>query len=280
MTIESQATPEVQAEAAKIGWQGPDRFKGEPETFVDADEYIKRAETVLPIVKENNKRLSADLADMRARLEAAVAKNSDLEKRMSDIDIEHSARLAKEVKRAKEDALSDLEAAIEAGDNPKLIARLTKQVAALENVEEPVVKKAEESKPNPADDPAVRAWNAWAAENKFDEWAPRDRREFVLIGQELRAKGNRNIGQAFVDDIMRELKPVKKEEFQEEESKVAGGKGSGAPRGGKKSGYESLSAEEKAACDADSRQFVGPGKKFKDAGEYRTHWAKVYQEMQ
>ena len=64
--VESAQPPEVQAQAEKMGWIPPSRFRGDPERFVDADVYIERGETVLPIVKEQNKRLHAEVEGLRA----------------------------------------------------------------------------------------------------------------------------------------------------------------------------------------------------------------------
>lgn len=280
-TIESAAPPEVQVEAAKIGWKGPDQFRGDPEKFVDADEYLRRAETVLPFVRDQNRRLSTDVADLRARLESAVGENAAIKKRMEDIDIEHSTRLAKEVKQARIEAQAELEAALEAGDH-KATARLTGEVARLEQIEDtPAPKKevAAETKPqiSTEDQQALDQWNAWAASNDFSNWTRREQREFLLIGDDLRREGNLNRGKLFAEDIMREMKREAKVESKE--SKVEGGKGSGSPRGSAKSGYAALTSEERAVCDADERKFVGQGKKFADSAAYRAHWAKVYQEQ-
>lgn len=277
--LESAVPPEVQAEAAKVGWKGPDQFRGDPEKFVDADEYLRRAETVLPFVRDQNRRLSTDLQDLRSRLEAEVSKNSGLAKRLEDIDIEHSTRLAREVKQARIEAQAELEAALEAGDH-KATARLTGEVARLEQIEEaPLPKKEVATKPqiSAEDQQALDQWNAWAASNDFSNWTRREQREFVLIGDDLRREGNLNRGKLFAEDIMREMKREAKVESKE--SKVEGGKGSGSPRGSAKSGYAALAADERAACDADERNFVGQGKKFADAAAYRAHWAKVYQEQ-
>lgn len=280
--IESVASPEVQAEASKIGWQPPERFKGKPEDFVDADVYMEKAQTVLPILRESQRKLTGDIADLRARLESEVTKSSTLAKRLEDIDLEHSTRLAKEFKRAKEEAQAELEAALEAGDH-KASARLTREVAALERIEDEPKKK--EIKTENVPDPEVERqlarmkveFESWANETDYPKWSPRERAEFRLIGEELRAEGNKNQGIAFLNDI---LPHMKRENVAAKESKVEAGKnGSGSSRGGKKSGYEALTPEERGACDADQRQFVGPGKRFAKIEDYRAHWAKVYQEQ-
>ena len=55
--VESTATAEQRTAAESMGWIPPERFKGDPERYIDAAEYIDRGEKVLPIIKENNKRL-------------------------------------------------------------------------------------------------------------------------------------------------------------------------------------------------------------------------------
>ena len=71
--VESGATPEVQAQAEAMGWIPPTRFRGDPERFIDADAYIKRGEEILPIVKEQNKRLQAELAALRGESSKTAA---------------------------------------------------------------------------------------------------------------------------------------------------------------------------------------------------------------
>ena len=49
--LESKATPEVQAEAQKMGWIPPERYKKAPEQFVDADEFVERGKGEWVITK-------------------------------------------------------------------------------------------------------------------------------------------------------------------------------------------------------------------------------------
>lgn len=276
-TLESKATPEQQAAATKIGWKPPEQFKGEPNFFVDADVYLERAETILPFVREQNKRLAGDLTDLRTRLEGVVGENADLKHRLEDIDIQHSTRLAKEVKRARAEAQAELEVALEAGDH-KATARLTREVAKLEAIEdEPAQEvKSPPQKVDPRDQEIITATQAWATDNDYDGWSVRDKATFRAIGDELRRSGNRNVGKAFLDDC---LSHMDRERKQEPTQKVESSRSSGTPRGGKKSGYEALTKEERDICDSDERNFVGKGKKFETKEAYRTHWSKVYQEQ-
>lgn len=276
--IESAASPEQQADAIKIGWKPPDQFKGTPAKFVDADVYLERADTILPFVRDQNKRLAGDLTDLRTRLESVVGENAGLKKRLEDIDMENSTRLAREVKRVREETQAELEEALESG-NHKLAAKLTREVAKLESVEEAPPKKEtkEALHIDPRDQQAIADWNAWADEHEFEKWTIREKAEFRAAGEELRRLGNRNVGKLFADDIASALEREKK--VERNESKVEAGKGSGAPRGGKKTGYDSLSKEERDVCDSDQRNFVGAGKRFAKVEDYRAHWAKVYQEQ-
>src|SRR5574340_886397 len=73
IVVESKAALEIQAKAEQIGWIPPSRFKGDPERFIDAEEYIERGETVLPIIKEQNKRLHSELDTLKAEAAKTTA---------------------------------------------------------------------------------------------------------------------------------------------------------------------------------------------------------------
>ena len=99
--VESSAAPEVQSKAEKLGWIPPARFKGDPEKFIDAEQYLERGETVLPIVKEQNKRLHAQVAELQAnhaKTEAALAAAT---KAIEEIEERHSVATQKAVENAR-----------------------------------------------------------------------------------------------------------------------------------------------------------------------------------
>ncbi len=204
----SAAPQEVQDAAAAMGWQGPEKFKGDPERFVDAEEFIKRGETVLPIVKAQLATTREDLARMRAESVKLAERLAEQEERNRDADLKAAVEKQKAVEEAIERTKKQLAKANEAGDH-EAVAELTNDLVDLKDD-----KKAADdaAKPKPAEkkeepraaqlDPEQVAWNA---ENT---WFGTDRRKTSLalgIAQELREAGDTTVGKVFLNKVKAEM---------------------------------------------------------------------------
>lgn len=279
VTVESQASAEVQAKAESLGWIPPSRFKGDVEKFVDADQYIERGETLLPIVKATNRRLQDDLARVSAEGQATAAALKSAMEKLDTIEERHSVETQRAVEAARANLKRELVAASAAGDH-EAIADLTEQMAQLNTAEtgKSKVEPAKELPKQPAVDPELVEWQ------KENTWYGKDRRKTSLalgIAQEMRENGERSQGREFYDLVGKEVDKVLGGRTEPAPNKVEGGRNgtgdsgnrSGAT-GGK--GYNSLPADAKAACDADIRKFVGAGKKYANESEYRANWANLY----
>jgi len=274
--VESAADADTQAKAEKLGWIPPSRFKGDPERFVDADAYIERGETVLPIVKEQNKRLHAEVESLRAESAKTAAALKAAQGAIDQIEERHSVETQKAVEAARRQVKAQLAAASEAGDHDG-VAELTDQLTQL-NVAEKKVEPA--AKPAPAvyvPPPDLAEWNA---ENP---WFGQNKRKTALalgIAQELREAGETAVGKEFFNKVAAEVEKELGGAIVPRGDKVEGGRnGSGDDgRAGAKGGksFASLPADAKAACDADARQFVGPTKKYKTQAEWRNRYAEIY----
>jgi hypothetical protein len=282
--VESQASPELQKEAEAMGWIPPARFRGDVDRFVDAEEYIKRGETVLPIVKEQNRRLHSEVAELRTKSATQESALAAATKAIEEIEERHSVETAKAVEAAKRQLKAQLAQASEAGDHDA-VAEITSRMVDLKAADD----KAKAEKPAAAvvvtkpetyeAPPELKAWNA------RNEWFGTNKRKTALalaIAQELRDGGETSVGEIFFDKIAVE---VNKELGIAEPrgDKVEGGRnGSGddarsGARGGK--GFANLPPEAKQACDADSKKFVGEGKRYKTQQEWRTRYAELYFEQ-
>ena len=274
--VESKASPEQQAAAEKIGWIPPTRFKGDVERFVDADEYIKRGETVLPIVKEHNKRLVAETGELKERLAKTEAALTAATKAIEEINERHTVATQKAVETARRELKQQLVAASEAGDHAA-IAELTEQMVDLTKAETKAEGKTIEAPAKPPEfvpPPELVEWN------KENPWYGKDRRKTALalgIAQELRESGETRTGRAFFDLVTEEMEKTLPSP-KAPEDKVEGARNGSAEESrtsGKKS-YNHLPADAKAACDADAREFVGPTKKYKDVSQWRARYAELY----
>jgi hypothetical protein len=275
VVVESAAPPEVQAKAEKLGWIPPTRFKGDPERFVDAEAYIERGETVLPIVKEHNKRLEKQVADLTAANATTAAALKAAQDAIDQIEERHSVDTQKAVEQARKDLKAQLAQASEAGDH-EAVAEITDQMTQLNTAEKkagPVEKKAEEP---PAFKPTaeLREWNE---ENPWFGTNPRKTALALAIAQELREGGESSTGRAFFEKVAAEVE----KELGGKAAEPRGDKVEGARNGsenetharGKKS-FASLPSDAKAACDADYKDRIKT--KYKTIGEWRNRYAEIY----
>lgn len=277
VVVESKATPEAQAAAEKLGWIPPKRFKGDPERFIDADAYIERGETVLPIVKEHNKRLQGEVETLRQKTEAQEKALAEAKEAIALIEERHSVETQKAVAAARKQVKEQLAKASEDGDHEG-VAELTDQLTQLNAAEKEAPKKEKptESAPSFVPHPDLRAWN------EEHEWFGTNRRLTALalgIAQELREAGEKSVGRHFYDLVAAEVeKETGRRKAEPRGDKVEGSRSSeeGTSRANGKKAYANLPADAKAACDADTNKFVGPTKRYKTQAEWRQRYADMY----
>ena len=271
--IQSAAAPEVQERAEKLGWIPPERFKGDPTRFIDAEDYLERGETVLPIVKEHNRRVQVELDNLRQESSATAAALRSAQLAIEQIEERHTVATQKAVANARLQVKAQLAAASEAGDHDG-VAELTDQLTQLKTAEE-VARKAEPIVAPPVPFTPAPEMVEWNAENP---WFGRDKRKTALalgIAQELRENGESSTGRRFFDLVAAEMEQTLAPATSAA-SKVEGARGGvGASKSGTK-GYDALPADAKAACESDMRNFVGPNKRYKSAVEWRNRYAELY----
>ena len=276
LVIESAAPPEVQAKAEKLGWIPPARFKGDAARFVDAEEYIERGEIVLPIVKEQNKRLHGEITALQALNTANTAALKAAQDAIAQMEERHTVATQKAVEAARRDLKAQLAQASEAGDHAA-VAELTDQMTQLKVAEKaaaPVIKVVEAA-PVFVPPASLLEWN------QENPWFGVNKRKTALalgIAQELRDAGETTFGRPFFDKVSAELEKELGGSTQPPVDKVEGGRNGSAndAQGATKKSYAHLPADAKVACDADARQFVGEGKRYKTQAEWRNRYAELY----
>lgn len=278
--VESTAPPEVQAKAEKMGWIPATRFKGDPARFVDADQYLERGETILPIVKEHNKRLQAEVEGLKHNSSQLQASLAAATKAIEEIEERHTVATQKAVEQARKDLKAQLAAASEVGDH-EAVAELTGRMIELRDAEreakaepKPVAPSQQQKAYTPP--PELADWNA---ENP---WFGTDKRRTSLalgIAQELREAGETSTGREFFDKVTAEVEGTfgsKQAPASKVEGARNGGGGEGGNVAGGRKGYNALPADAKAACESDARQFVGDKKRYKTLADWRNRYAEIY----
>lgn len=276
---EGEVADEFEAEAREMGWKPQDKFRGNPEKWTSAKEFVEKGRHVLPIVLDREKRIRAELLTKDAELatlrETVKGQNTALdaiEKKLSKIDqqamIRARATIAAEIKEAR--ASGDVDAEIAAQD----------RMAELRNVadEKPAPKPAAKTD-TPAIDPALKSWmadNPW-----FGDQASADNRrkttEFIRIKEDLVEDGFQGNVRQLVDAVEREYDKRHKPRTTD---KVEGGGRSSGNGASSQKGYASLPKEAKEACMDFADSIVGPGKRYKTVEDWQKKYAKDYFEEQ
>lgn len=272
--LESAAVPEVQAKAEKLGWIPPARFKGDPTRFIDAEAYLERGATVLPIVKEHNKRLEKEIAGLRehnVKTEAALKAAQDA---IDQIEERNSVATQKAVTEAKAQVKRQLAAASEAGDH-EAVAELTEQMVDLNATPAPEKKPAAPAAPAAWIPPKDLA--EWNTENPWFGTNKRKTALAIAIAQELREAGETVQGRQFFDRVAEEMdKELGVARAEPRNDKVEGARNVEDESSRRGKSWNSLPADARAACDSDARQFVGKGKKYADLAAWRSRYAEIY----
>jgi len=223
----TQADPEVESRAREMGWSPKEEWRGAPEKWVDAETFVKKGETLLPIVKAANRKLEAKVEELTGILKDMTASQ------------------AKRERAAVEKAIAEREAkrdeAIEAGD-VKAVKAIEKEIKELEEEKPEAPKKAAA-----AADPAITAWveqNPWFGKDaKMRAFATE------LHGELLRDEPDLSI----TENLKRVRKEVEKrfpEKFENPKRTAPNAvEGGGSGGGGTAGGWDTLPDDVKAMGD-------------------------------
>lgn len=237
-------TPEVTEQAKLLGWVPKEQFKGRESEWIDADEFVRRGEQILPIVKDNLRRVTADLKVAKAEI-AKFGQTAEEFRRFTE-----EAQQRKEAEWAQEmDALKGkLAQAVEDGDG-KATTRL------MDEIEE---HKEDKPKARPAQDatPTVDpAFTAWRAENP---WYENEALQEAAIAQGVFLnKKHGYVGQKLYDAVKVQMVKLFPDEVEDSSSGDNGGMFDGSAGSKRRSSsgrpkektYENLPDYAKAACD-------------------------------
>ena len=273
--------PELIKEARNMGWLPQEEYKGNPDKWVDADEYVEKGKQVMPILLANNKRLQNDLLTSRNEIGTLKSEIAELREATQALQEHASVANKRDVVAAKAALMARLE---KARDENDLEAEMDVQeaLAALKEKPEPKPPAKTPVKKDSTDDSVSPEFKAWAEENPwFNGTEPEDRKrtkEFIRIGEDLREEGNTLAGRKFFEAIEKAY-DEKYGEKQEKAGKYESGNNRSQGRTNAAKSFNSLPPEAKQACREDEETLVGPNKKFKDVESWRKEYARVYWEQ-
>lgn len=270
-----------ESEAKEMGWQPQEKYKGDPEKWVDAQEFVERGEHILPILKANTNKLRSELltrdqelAKLRTSVEASDKAIKAMRKHYQESQQREREQAKSELIQQIKDAklLGDVDSEV---DLMEKLQSLNGSSKASEEIEDTTEAKSEAKAGEPQLSPEFIEWkreNPWF-ENTSNPEDMKRTRKLVRIAYDLRDDGDTTQGKAFFEKAVGVLN--EREGKSPRSSKVEGG---GAPSGGRIGGraFDRLPKEAKDICHEDNNMFVGPGKMFKTVKEWEDHYASIY----
>ena len=230
----------IEDRARQLGWHPKDEYKGDPERHLSAEEFIKRGEEELPLLRSNLRKIQDDLAKQQKEFQQTTAEFREWH--------ETSVRQAKQ--EAYERAKADIEAkklqAVEDGDREAYEAAAQEESKLKAPDPEPEKKQAPQNEPDPAFNDFVKA-NPWY--NEYPELAV----EADQIGINLWQSGKYQTTSQVMDQVSKSIQRKYPHYFnnpqRSAEPAVNEGGDPGRASKGKAKTYDNLPKAAKEACD-------------------------------
>lgn len=261
---------EVEQKARDLGWSPKEEFRGDPEKWITAEAYVERGESLMPILKANNRKLHDEIAGLRGALTNATESIEELKKFTN----KETIRAAKQEQGNLKEALVVARKEGDVDKEVEIQEKLAETTTAIKEAE-----KAPPSKPvnGSPEDPIFQQWkrdNPDIFENEFNSDLA------VTIGTRMRRDpANKDLtGRKFLDKVAEEVN--KRLEKPPGPTKVAeGGRSTGGGGSEGKKTYADLPAEAKEACEASAKRLVGPkgsGRAYTSIEDWRKDYVKKY----
>lgn len=264
------ADPALEQEALSMGWSPKEKFRGSPDKWVDAAEFVRRGKEVLPILRHTNGKLVEEVGGLKATVGTLQTQLKESAESLKAL-VEYNAEVEK---RAYERALANLKAekraALKDGDHDRA-AELDEQ---LDELREAPPKPIKAPAPAPAAPEVNPIYAAWARENAGLLDTQEKQAYAASIGQYIRVRSPSLVDQAFLDEVAKELKSRFDPAPPTPRSKVEGGTNGGS--GGRGKSYDDLPPDAKQACDSFASRMVGPNRAYKSATEWRKRYVEQY----
>lgn len=275
---------QVEAEARQMGWKPQEEFKGDPDKWIDAETFVERGKTVLPILRKDNEKLHGhigQLTEQVSHLQGLLTESQESIKALMEF---HDQDAKRRVDAAIRKVKSELTSAQAAGDH-EAVAELTDQLVDLKAAakeEKPASKKPDGEDHGgvaPKKDFSKEPWFVqWRSENS---WYGNDQVKTAVansIAMRLRAEGDTSMNEAFLNKVAEQ---TERELAQyggggRAAQRVEAGAGRGNGGGGGSKTYADLPADAKAACDKQGQRLVGEGRAFKTQQDWRKYYVDLY----
>jgi hypothetical protein len=271
----------MEGEAKALGWVPKEDFRGNPDKWVDADSFVERGKSIMPILRKNNEKLLSDVNQLRGELgtlKSALVASTEAIEALKGF---HGEETKRQVVAARKELIVQLTQAREANDVEAEV-KITGELHDLKVAETAADTRGgddedddDDASRRPSVDYTSKDWyQSWASDNA---WFGTDKRRTSLavgIAEELRQSNPELKERAFLDRVVAEVDKMLGGRRQVAD-KVEGSRG-GGNGGSTGKGYGDLPADAKAACDRQANRLVGEGRAFKDMASWRKYYTATY----
>lgn len=227
IAVEEGAEPspdqaKLEAEAREMGWKPKEAWKGDPETWRPANEFVKRGKEILPIVNAELRKVKAENAELKRTHADEIAGVTKMSQK--------ALKMLREQIEARYEPLKDR--AISEGDN--------KTFRAVEKAQKDAVQKFDTeveatTKPDPKDKPKGEQLTdreqtvmaSWLDENR--SWFDTDE-DLRFAANRLYDKVSKEKPGADLRERLDEVKERLEEKFPLQFGKQSNGRGNGAAK--------------------------------------------------
>jgi hypothetical protein len=144
-----QPDPEVEKRAEMMGWVPQERFKGDPSRWRPANEFVQRAEEMMPIMKAQMRTYETTIESLKGELKSSKDTMKKLVKMTDNIS-------QREYEKAKQELITKQMNAVKEGDS-ETWAKLEQEKDKLEKPEE--IKLEEQDTTPDENNPVFKEWH-------------------------------------------------------------------------------------------------------------------------
>lgn len=231
---------ESEVKASRLGWVPKEEYRGNPDNWRDADEFLRKGEEIQGYLKK-------DLDKVQQMLTARDKEINELRSTMEEFRKFHNETEARAYKRAIEDLKQLKAVAIEQGDGSKVV-ELDEQIADLKEAQ-----KKPQVAPVSSADQVNQEYLEWLPNNQWFVTKPELGRAATEYAEFLKFKDPTLAGKRLLDAVTAEIKDKYPEAFENpaRQNSQVGTSSDNRPNSGKakKRTYADLPADAKAACD-------------------------------
>lgn len=276
-----EATPEEIAEAKSFGWAEKEHWRGKPEDFLGAREFLERGRHLLPVLQRTNAEHRTQIGTLRSELAVLREQTRAQQAALDLLESSREEDVQAGIEAARAELREKLAEASERGDHAavaELTDQMTRMSAPAEKKDSPKRRASDNGAASqPQVDPRLQAEvRAW-----FESHSAymTDQRRIALanaITIEKRQAGVTKVGAEFMNEVAAEVEEILGGGATPGQSKVAASRGRDGGGSGNGRSYSDLPAEAKTVCDRQAKRFVGADRRFKTIDAWRANYAATY----